>query len=107
MRQSRLLLLALASLVASSTASAKGASFTVYNGTDYTLTALYTGPSTSEDWGDNILDAKVGPGGSVEVSLTNLDTCEMDFRYEFTGAKSYDEYKINVCKIDGESFTIQ
>lgn len=107
MRHSRVLLLALAGLVASSTAFAKGASFTVENGTDYTLTALYTGPSTSEDWGDNFLDTPVASGGSVEISLTNLDTCEMDFRYEFTGAKSYDEYKINVCKIDGQSFTIE
>jgi len=43
-------------LSAASVVQARSVSFEIINNTGYTLTAIYTGPSSFEDWGHNILD---------------------------------------------------
>ncbi len=105
----RKLILAAATALAlfSSVASARDISFTVVNNTGASLEALYGGPSSSDDWGDNVLDGVVANGGSVTVTITGTTVCEYDFRYEVAGKEPYEEYAIDICKIDGQQFVIK
>ena len=45
-------------------------------------------------------------GETLVVKIGDARTCVWDFRYEFSDKDSYEEYEINICDIDGESFTI-
>lgn len=94
-------------LSASTIASARTLEFTVLNKTGYTLTAVYTGPSSSDDWGSNILDGRLANGDEMVVSIADAATCMYDFRYEFKGHDTYEEFKINICEIDGDEFIIR
>ena len=77
------------------------------NKTGSTLVGLYGGPSSSDDWGDNVLSRRVPDGDTLVVTVDWPETCVWDFRYEFDGKQTYEEYKIDVCEIDGEEFTIR
>lgn len=93
-------------------ASAAGAaerdiSFSVVNKTGATLRALYGGPSSSSDWGDNVLGEKVESGETVIVTIAGTRACKYDFRYELDGRDAYEEHAINICKIDGRQFEIE
>ena len=94
-------------VLGSSLAVAGSVSFTVQNETGYTLTGLYGGPSSEDNWGGNILRGRIPPGGEMEVTITDARTCEWDFRYEFSDQDSYEEYEVDVCDIDGDVFTIE
>ena len=96
-----------AALLAAPVAHATSSSFEVANSTGATLTAIYTGPSGRAEWGPNILDGQVASGNTVSITLDALAGCEYDFRYDFAGKESYEEYKINVCEIDGQKFEIK
>lgn len=43
--------------------------FTLVNKTGYAITAIYIGPSSSEDWGENILDDMLDNGGSATITF--------------------------------------
>lgn len=43
--------------------------FKLVNKTGYTLNEVFIGPSTSEEWGDNILDAKLPDGASASITF--------------------------------------
>lgn len=96
-----------AGLFIASVAHAKSVSFDVANKTGATLTAIYTGPSGDANWGPDILDGKIKNGGVVSITLDGITGCEYDFRYDFSDRESYEEYQINVCKIDGHEFEIK
>lgn len=87
-------------------AAPRDVSFTVVNKTGATLQALYGGPSSSGDWGSNVLGENVEPGETVTVTITGTRACKYDFRYELAGKEAYEEYAINVCKIDGQQVEI-
>lgn len=89
------------------TASARDIGFTVVNKTDAGLEAFYAGPSSTEDWGDNLLEYVVEDGETMSVTISDADTCLFDFRYEVEGKEPYEEYEIDICEIDGERFTIK
>ena len=97
--------LALCSTIAS--AAKRDIEFTVVNKTGATLEALYGGPSSSDDWGDNILEEEISNGRSVVVTITDTSVCKYDFRYEVPGKEPYEEYKIDICAIDGQEFVIR
>lgn len=99
--------LAVAALLAAPAAFAKNASFEVQNKTDATLTAIYGGPSSSDEWSPNFLSEKIAPGESVTITLTNIDGCKYDFKYDFADADTFEEFGIDVCAIDGQSFEIK
>lgn len=87
--------------------AARDISFTVVNKTGGTLEALYGGPSSSGEWGENVLDGEVATGGTVTVSITGTTVCKYDFRYEVSDKEPYEEYAIDICKIDGQQFVIK
>jgi hypothetical protein len=100
--------IAVSMVLASSTAWAQRAlSFTVDNQTGHTLIGLYGGPSSSDEWGGNVLSQQIVSGDTLVVRIADARTCVWDFRYEFSDKDSYEEYEINICDIDGESFTIR
>jgi hypothetical protein len=92
-----------------SVAQARSISFDVVNHTGYTLTAIYTGPSSFDDWGQNILDRPARHGESVTITIDLHDPreCRYDFRYEFSDGDAYEEYAINICDIHGEQYIIE
>jgi hypothetical protein len=75
----------------------------------YSLTAVYAGPSSYDEWGPNILDrqARQGDSVSVTIGLRDAQECRYDFRYEFSDGDAYEEYAVNVCDIDGDEFIIE
>ena len=99
--------LALAALFATPAAFARNATFEVANKTGATLTAIYGGPSSSDEWSPNFLSERIGPGESVTITLTDINGCKYDFKYDFSDRESYEEYQIDVCAIDGQSFEIK
>lgn len=88
-----------------SAAFARTVSFTVDNATDHTIVALYSGPSTSEEWGSNFLNGFIEPGQTIEVTL-GVDECDVDFRFEFKGAEPKEIMEVDACKLDGGSYQI-
>ena len=98
---------AAALLLASSFAVAGNITFTVQNESGATMTALYGGPSSQDDWGGNILSGRIPPGAELVVTISDARACEYDFRYEFSDKESYEEYGVDICEIDGDAFVIQ
>ncbi|MCK7595319.1 hypothetical protein [Pseudomarimonas salicorniae] len=88
-------------------AAARDIGFTVVNKTGSTLDGLYGGPSSRDDWGDNLLGESIENGESVTITISNATVCEFDFRYEVEGKEPYEEYEIDICEIDGEDFVIE
>ena len=99
--------LALAALFVTPAAFARDATFEVANKTGATLTAIYGGPSSSDEWSPNVLRQQIGPGETVTITITDLVGCKYDFTYDFSDRESYEEYQIDVCAIDGQSFEIK
>lgn len=88
-------------------AAERDISFTVVNKTGATLQALYGGPTSSGEWGDNVLGEKIESGETVTVTIAGTTVCKYDFRYEIDGKEPYEEYAIDICKIDGQQFEIK
>lgn len=99
--------LALAAMFAAPAAFAKSATFDVANKTKATLTAIYGGPSSSDEWSDNFLSERIAPGETVTITITDMVGCKYDFKYDFADRQSYEEYEIDICKINGQSFEIK
>ena len=105
--KSMLTALAVAALFAAPAAFAKSATFEVANNTKSTLTAIYGGPSSSDQWSDNFLREQIKPGETVTITLSDLNGCKYDFKYDFSDKEPYEEYQIDVCAINGQSFEIK
>lgn len=105
-RLSCIALVVFASMFASA-ASAKSVSFDVRNNTGHTLTGIYAGPSSQDEWGDNILAGKAATGTSVTITIVHGGQCKFDLRYDFADADSYEEYAIDICAIDGKEYVIE
>jgi hypothetical protein len=91
----------------SSIASARDIEFSVVNKTGGTMKALYGGPSSSGDWGSNILQGSIPTGGTLSVTIAGTSTCKYDFRYEVAGHEPLEEYAVDICAIDGQEFVIE
>ncbi len=79
-------------------------SFSINNNTDKTITAIYYGQSSSDDWSDNILDWQAEPSHSVEVTIDDeLEDCMYDFWYTFDDGSDFIE-RVDMCEINGETF---
>ena len=60
-------------LITTATPVARGESaldFTLVNSTGYGIKAIYIGPTTSKNWGENILKDGLSDGESVDVEFT-------------------------------------
>jgi hypothetical protein len=80
-------------------------SFTLHNDIARPMRALYVAPSSSDNWGPNILDGVVAAGKDVKVSWTHGETeCNWDVRGEFDDG-SYAEVKdVDFCTVDEVTF---
>lgn len=100
------MLTAVLALSSANAAAETSATFTVENKTKDTIVALYTGPSSSEEWGSNILDGFIAPGDTIEVTLGDVSECDVDFRFEFKGGEPREFVQQNACKMNGQEFVI-
>lgn len=91
----------------STVASARDIEFSVVNKTTGTMKALYGGPSSSGEWGSNILQGSIPTGGTLSVTIAGTTVCKYDFRYEIADHEPLEEYGVDICAIDGEEFVIQ
>ncbi|MEY2563268.1 MAG: hypothetical protein QOH88_1461 [Verrucomicrobiota bacterium] len=75
--------------------------FTLVNKTGYDIKEVYVGPTSSEDWGDNILKATLKDGESLELKFHEKATAEKwDIKVVYTDGetawwKGYELTKIN------------
>lgn len=105
----RIAIIAAAAMLAlcSTVASARDIEFSVVNKTGGTMKALYGGPSSSGEWGSNILEGTIPSGGTLSVTIAGTSVCKYDFRYEVSGHEPLEEYGVDICAIDGEEFVIE
>lgn len=107
MRHRYVAMLTAALILSSASAAAEtSATFTIENQTKDTIVALYTGPSSSEEWGSNILDGFIKPGDTIEVTLGDVQECDVDFRFEFKKGEPRDFVQQNACTMNGKEFVI-
>lgn len=98
---------AAALVLCSSIANARDIGFSVVNKTGSTMKALYGGPSSSGEWGSNILQGSIKNGETLAVTISGTSTCKYDFRYEVDGSEPLEEYGVDICAIDGDEFIIE
>ena len=80
--------------------------FTFTNGTDTAIYYLYVSPSSSDEWGDDILgDAIVAPGETGTVTLMG-DECEWDIRAEFEDESVFED-SVNACDLSDYTIVSQ
>ncbi|WP_417481706.1 hypothetical protein [Maricaulis sp.] len=101
-------LLSAAAVCASASAQSVYSQVTVYNGSGVSITAVFAGPSSQPDWGQNTLDtSQVSPGEDLVMTLSNEDgECLYDLRYDFADGDVYEEYEVDICEADGQRFEI-
>jgi hypothetical protein len=106
---SLLAVVAMVGLVAVGTRTAKAdqRDFTFINNSSYIITHLYVAPSSSNDWGEDILGTSVlGPGESVFVYFMRFDgnTCYYDIRVTDESGEDHEEYQFDLCSLDTITF---
>jgi hypothetical protein len=74
--------------------------FTLVNNSSSTIVELYVGPSSSDDWGSDILGAQVlGPGQQVNIYFTrfNAGQCIYDLKVVLDDGSSASLYGVDLC----------
>ncbi|WP_339739810.1 hypothetical protein [uncultured Maricaulis sp.] len=101
-------LLSAAALSASASAQSVYSQITVYNDSGVAITAVFVGPSSQPDWGQNTLDtAQVWPGDDLVVTMSNENgECLYDLRYDFADGDVFEEYQVDICAANGQRFEI-
>jgi hypothetical protein len=81
--------------------------FTVTNRTGHVIMTLNVSPTSSSQWGPDILGQDVlGDGESAEISFDrNEDQCVWDIRVTYDDGTHNDERGINLCEITEFTFT--
>ena len=81
--------------------------FTLTNGTGYTIMEFYAAPPSSGDWESDILGVDVlEPGESVEITIDDSrEDCDYDFLAVFEDESELEHNEISVC--DGEEYTYE
>lgn len=106
----RMIVAGLAAAVAISAAvyaQAFSSTFTITNASGSELIAVYAGPSTDPDWGPNILTEVIYHGEDFVITLNDPNGyCYWDIRYDFADGEVFEEYEVNICLINGETFEI-
>lgn len=101
--------LGLALIAPGAVAQTASVSFELTNRTGYTLTHIYISLPSNDSWEEDILgDQVVENGETVEITVDDgLEACEYDLRYDFSDGDSLIEESVDLCAIDGESYTVQ
>jgi hypothetical protein len=86
---------------------ADGLSFSVENYTSVNLVEFYLTPSTGDDWGSNYLEDFAIPPRSVSrvVVDDHSEECLYDMLGVFDDGEYAEEYGVDLCAIDGGSYT--
>jgi hypothetical protein len=83
--------------------------FTLINGSDgVVITHVYVAPSSSNDWGDDILGQDVlNPGESVLIYFQRFDgaTCFYDIRVTGKNDEQGELYQVDLCSTDTVTFS--
>ena len=81
--------------------------FDIENDTEATISALYLSTSDDPNWGEDIAVDYIGPGETMEVSITdNLPDCFYDLAIEFSDGDVLAYGEVNVCELDGETIVV-
>jgi hypothetical protein len=74
--------------------------FTVVNNSTVGITELYVSPSSSSDWGNNLLDGLViVPGGQVPVHFTGGGDCIWDIHEVEEDGRTVQGLGLDLCSI--------
>jgi hypothetical protein len=97
----------LAAAFVASAAWAAAQDFTLHNRTGHVIVTLNVSPTTSNQWGPDILGVDVlGDGESAEVSFDrDEDHCVWDIRVTYDDGTENDERGINLCETTDVTFT--
>lgn len=88
-------------------AQAFSSTFTISNYSGSELIGVYAGPSSDPNWGLNILTEVIYHGEDFVVTLNDpVGNCYWDLRYEFADGTVFEEYEVDICVINGETFEI-
>ena len=80
-------------------------SFTFTNATERTIMYLYVSPSSSDEWGDDILGADIlEAGGGGQVTIREDAGCEYDIRAVFVDGEELED-SVNICEMSEYTFT--
>jgi hypothetical protein len=80
-------------------------SFTLHNHTGRAMKALYVAPSSSDNWGPDILGEEVADGQDVKVSWTHGETeCNWDVRGEFDDGTYAEVKDVDFCTVNDVTF---
>lgn len=83
-------------------------SFEMANETGYTITAVHAGPSNESFWGPNVLQGRIASGETVVITLDSTGYgCIWDLKYVFSDGDEFEEFEVDICSIDGDTYIIQ
>ncbi|MBD1875227.1 hypothetical protein H6F75_17230 [Nodosilinea sp. FACHB-131] len=95
-----------ATLLLSNSAVSQESGVEIVNQTQKSLVGLYAVPSGQLNFGPNRLRGEaVGPSGSL-LFQRSPGNCDYDFLSVFSDGESVADYNINVCTIDGGTYTL-
>lgn len=99
---------AVAACVISSAAFAEDVKFDLVNNSSYTVTNFFTSPTTTDNWEEDVLGQDtLGPGESVAITIADgSDQCVYDMKFSAKGADDLVIKGIDVCKLDGNRYTL-
>lgn len=78
--------------------------FSFANATEQTIVYLYVSPSSSDEWGEDIIgDAVIAAGESGTINLVGTE-CEWDIKAVFEDESEFED-SINACEATDYSIT--
>jgi hypothetical protein len=80
----------------------------IINNTGAYLAEIYVSNVDRDEWGENIMynpgfsgtGKPTVPGGTVDIKITDLTTCNFDFRVVDSNHKGYMSHNVDVCNTD-------
>lgn len=93
---------------AAAPALADSVEFELHNDSTQIITYFYASPSTSEEWGEDLLEefGVIEPGYVATVEITSVDgECLFDFFFENAEGGELLASEIDICSL--ESYTIE
>jgi hypothetical protein len=89
-------------------AAAQNIEFTLINNSSQSLHYMYAAPSTTTEWGDDLL----GETGTLEPGEQGIvfigdgsDQCLYDFRFETAEGGELDAYEVDICELGSYTLT--
>lgn len=83
-------------------ASAAPQDFTLDNATGYDIANLFVGPTSSDDWGDDVLGEDVLKNGeAVKIHFPDGrgETCQWDLKITYTDKTTHEWRNVDLCSI--------